>query len=144
MGFMDKVKSQATALAEKAQEGVKVGQEKLSQVQAKRQSDALLLELGGLVYLQHSGRAEAGAADRVEAIVAELRSFEAEHGPVGVTPAVPSPGGTGTFVPAGAGSPAGPGASAPDQGATAPPPAPSGSGGIPTASYASDEDPPDA
>jgi len=35
MGFMDKVKAQATVLAEKAQEGAKAGQAKLSDMQAK-------------------------------------------------------------------------------------------------------------
>jgi len=36
MGLMDKVKSQASALADKAQEGAKVGQERLMQMQTKR------------------------------------------------------------------------------------------------------------
>ena len=41
MGFMDKVKAQATVLAEKAQEGAKAGQAKLSDMQAKKHADAL-------------------------------------------------------------------------------------------------------
>ena len=44
MGFMDKVKSQASALADKAQEGAKAGQDKLSQMQSKKHSEAMLLE----------------------------------------------------------------------------------------------------
>ena len=56
MGFMDKVKAQATVLAEKAQEGAKAGQAKLSDMQAKKHADALLLELGGLVYSEQAGR----------------------------------------------------------------------------------------
>ncbi len=149
MGFMDKVKSQASALAEKAQEGARAGQEKLSQVQAKRHSDALLLELGGIVYLDRSGRPQAGGDARAEAIVSELRAFEAEHGAVSVTSAVPQPGETGSYVPGGAGSPVSPASPAPE--ASQSPPvtsAPTGGGiptaspggGIPTASYASDED----
>ena len=55
MGFMDKVKAQATVLAEKAQEGAKAGQAKLSEMQAKKHADALLLELGGIVYTQQVG-----------------------------------------------------------------------------------------
>ena len=50
MGFMDKVKAQATTLAEKAQEGAKAGQAKISEMQAKKHADSLLLELGGIVY----------------------------------------------------------------------------------------------
>jgi hypothetical protein len=156
MGLMDKVKSQASLLAEKAQEGAKVGQERLMQMQGKRQSDALLLELGGLTYVARAGRAAPGADDRIAEIVTQLETFEAEHGPVVVTPAVPPAGESGSYVPsrsepASSGSPsaahpADPTPAAPDaQPPGAQPPAAS-AGGIPTASYASDqgsaEDPP--
>ena len=104
MGFMDKVKAQATVLAEKAQEGAKAGQGKLESMQAKRHSDALLLELGGIVYTTRMGRGGAGADARIEALVARLRDFEAQHGEVRVTPADGTPGDTGSFVPSGAGS----------------------------------------
>ena len=40
MGFMDKVKAQADQLAQKAQEGAKAGQDKLSGLQAKRHTDS--------------------------------------------------------------------------------------------------------
>ena len=133
MGFMDKVKSQASVLAEKAQEGAKAGQEKLSQLQTKRQSDALLLELGGLVYTKRAGRPEAGADSRAEEIVRQLQAFEVTNGLVAVTPAVAQPGSTGSYVPAGAGDPTGGGV--PTTGSV---------GGIPTASYASEEDAPEA
>lgn len=98
MGFMDKVKSQAGALAEKAQEGAKAGQEKLSQMQAKKQADGLLLELGGLVYVQQAGRPAPGGEARVEAIIAELRAHEQANGPIAVT------GATGMAPPASGGS----------------------------------------
>ena len=87
MGFMDKVKAQATVLAEKAQEGAKAGQAKISEMQAKKHADALLLELGGLTYAEQAGRAPAGASERVSTLVEELRQHEAEHGPVTVTTA---------------------------------------------------------
>ena len=87
MGFMDKVKAQATTLAEKAQEGAKAGQAKLSEMQAKKHADALLLELGGIVYTQQAGRAAADADTRAAEIVEQLRQFETEHGQVTVTPA---------------------------------------------------------
>lgn len=149
MGLMDKVKSQASSLAEKAQEGARVGQERLMQMQGKRQSDALLLELGGLTYLARTGRAALGADNRIAEITAQLEAFEADHGPVVVTPAVPPAGESGSYIPgrtepASPGSPAtahpadpppaGPGAQLPD---AMPPAAPGG--GIPVASYASDQ-----
>jgi hypothetical protein len=139
MGFMDKVKSQATALAEKAQEGARAGQEKLSQVQAKRHSDALLLELGGIVYLERAGRPQAGGEARAEAIVSELRTFEAANGPVTVTSAVAQPGAAGTFIPGGAGTAPAPqaGGGMPDAGSSVPgggvPFSDPTGGGIPTA-----------
>lgn len=87
MGFMDKVKSQANVIAEKAQEGAKAGQERISQLQAKRQADALLLELGGIVYLQRSERPEPTADARIEEILAKLREYETQYGLVTVTSA---------------------------------------------------------
>lgn len=85
MGLMDKVKSQATQLADKAQQVGQTGKAKLDEMQAKRKSDALLLELGGLVYTDKVGRPVAGSEVRAAEIVAQLQAFEAEHGPVKVT-----------------------------------------------------------
>jgi len=83
MGLMDKMKSQANVLAEKAQESAKLGQDRLSQMQAKRQSDALLAEYGAIVYRQRAGRAEAGADDRITELTAQIEAFEAANGPIG-------------------------------------------------------------
>ncbi|HLN42440.1 MAG TPA: hypothetical protein VK215_08285, partial [Acidimicrobiales bacterium] len=85
MGLMDKVKSQATQLAEKAQQAGQAGQAKLVEVQAKRKGDALLLELGGITYTQRVGRAGAGAEARATELVGLVQAHEAEHGPVSVT-----------------------------------------------------------
>ena len=87
MGLMDKVKAQATQLADKAQQAGQAGQAKLAEVQAKRKGDALLLELGGITYSQRMGRADAGADARVTEIVGLVQAFEAEHGPIQVTSA---------------------------------------------------------
>ena len=87
MGFMDKVKAQANQLADKAQQAGAAGQAKLADFQAKRRGDALLLELGGEVYAQKVGRADAGADTRIAALVSRLQAFEAENGAVAVTPA---------------------------------------------------------
>lgn len=50
MGLMDKVKQQAEQALTKAQQGVAQGQAKLDEVQAKRQADLLLRDLGAAYY----------------------------------------------------------------------------------------------
>lgn len=149
MGFMDKVKAQATSLAEKAQEGAKAGQAKISDMQSKKQADALLLELGGIVYTQQAGRAPADAEAKASEIVVQLQQFESEHGPITVTsatlmaPASPD----GSFVPTSSAA-----GDTPAQPSTPTPTAvtggggipvstggiPQSTGGIPTGSYSSD------
>ena len=85
MGFMDKVKSQATQVAQKAQDGVKTGQSKLEGAQAKKRQDALLRDLGALLYAERTGNATGETAAEMERILSELRTLEAEAGPA--TPA---------------------------------------------------------
>jgi hypothetical protein len=87
MGLMDKVKAQANQIADKAQQAGQAGQAKIAELQAKRKADALLLELGGLVYLDHAGRAAPDSETRAAAVIAQLQAFEAEHGLVSVTSA---------------------------------------------------------
>jgi len=148
MGFMDKVKAQATVLAEKAQEGAKAGQAKLSEIQAKKHADALLLELGGIVYTQQAGRAAPDADAKISDLVGQLRQFESEHGPITVTSAtvVALAAPDGSFVPTGttAGdTPAQPSTPAPTTvtgggGIPGTGGIPQSVGGIPTATYSSD------
>jgi hypothetical protein len=87
MGLMDKVKAQATQLADMAQQAGQAGQAKIADIQAKRKGDALLLELGGITYTQRMGRADANADRRGTEIVALVQAFEAENGPIQVTSA---------------------------------------------------------
>ena len=86
MGIMDKVKAQATQLADKAQQAGKQaaqeGQAKIAEIQAKRKADALLLELGTIVYSERAGRPVPDAETRTAQVVAQLQAYEAEHGPV--------------------------------------------------------------
>jgi hypothetical protein len=89
MGLMDKVKSQATQLAEKAQQAGAAGQAKLADLQSKRKADALLLELGGIVYQERTGRGDAAGTARSAELVDLLQKHEAEHGAVTVTSANP-------------------------------------------------------
>lgn len=82
MGLMDKVKSQANTIAEKAQEAGQAGQAKIAELQSKRKADSLLTSLGGLVYMNHTGRAAPDGESQVAALVAQLQALEAEHGPI--------------------------------------------------------------
>jgi hypothetical protein len=143
---MEKLKSQASVLAEKAQETAKAGQDRISQMQAKRQADALLLELGGITYQSRTGRSQAGADARADEIVTKLQSHEAENGPINVTSATAAPPASGTYVPGGSGG-AGPSAASASAATPGPstPPGPTGAssgatGGIPTPSHRSDEE----
>ncbi|HUI03316.1 MAG TPA: hypothetical protein VLZ77_07225 [Acidimicrobiales bacterium] len=127
MGLMDKVKSQATQLAEKAQQAGQAGQAKLAEVQAKRKADALLLELGGVAYTQRVGRADAAAEKRATELVGLLQAHEAEHGPVAVTSANGPLAEASGVVDPGAGAPAPAGTP------------PTSSGPIPQATYGDGE-----
>jgi hypothetical protein len=79
MGLMDKVKAQAEQAVAKGKEGVAQGQAKLDAMQAKKQADALLRDLGAAYYAQkHNG----GPADAVTAALAKVTAHEAENGAV--------------------------------------------------------------
>jgi uncharacterized protein (DUF2164 family) len=77
MGLLDKVKDQAGQLAEKAQQGVAQGKDKLDELQAKRHAEALFRELGAAYYAQqrHDGPIRA-----VNDVLAALDAHIAEHG----------------------------------------------------------------
>ena len=96
MGLLDKVKAQAEQVAVKAQQGVSQGQAKLEEMQAKKQGDALLRELGAAYFAQQRS---GGSADAVTAALAKVDAHVAEHGAVDTTPTVPTqssaPGETG-------------------------------------------------
>ena len=123
MGLMDKVKAQATVLADKAQTGVQQGQVKLQEMQSGKQVDHLLRELGAYVFLSERNRNQPDSDAKVAGLMAQLDALEAAGSPVPVTPEpVAAPAGSGVPQP-------GP--------ATAPPPAtgavpPSGSDLPPT------------
>ena len=78
MGFMDKVRSQATTLAEKAQGGLQTGKEKLDVLQERKRAQRLLQELGTLVYRKHTNRATDASAAEIERLVADLQKIEAD------------------------------------------------------------------
>jgi hypothetical protein len=96
MGLLDKVKAQAEQVAVKAQQGVSQGQAKLDAMQAKKQGDALLRELGAAYFAQQRS---GGSADAVTAALAKVDAHVSEHGAVDTTPVMPTqssaPGETG-------------------------------------------------
>lgn len=94
MGLMDKVKKASEQALSKAQEGVKEGRAKLDEVQAKRQWDALLRNLGAAVYAEQR---EEGPAAAVTAAMAALDDHARAHG-AGETGAAPV-GGDGVSPP---------------------------------------------
>jgi hypothetical protein len=82
MALMDKMKAQAAQLAQKAQEAGKAGQSKIGEVQARRRADGLLRQLGQAVYSQHAGTATDETTAQIDSLIAELTTYEAEHGPL--------------------------------------------------------------
>ncbi|MBV8463040.1 MAG: hypothetical protein JO368_07090 [Acidimicrobiales bacterium] len=82
MGLMDKMKAQAEVGLAKAQEAAKTGQAKLDATTAKHRADGLLHDLGAAVWADHAGRGTAQTTADAERIVGELKTYEAEYGPL--------------------------------------------------------------
>jgi hypothetical protein len=83
---MDKVKAQATVLADKAQTGVQQGQTKLAEMQTNKQADHILRELGAYVFLSERGRNQPDSEQKVAALMAQLDAIEAAGTPVILSP----------------------------------------------------------
>jgi len=88
MGLLDRAKEQAIHLKdrEKVREVAEKVKGKVEDIQTKRRADALLEDLGRLVYAQQTGRANDSADAGISRLVAELRSLE-DHG----VPVLPEP-----------------------------------------------------
>lgn len=82
MPIFDKVKAQATQLAQKAQEAGKVGQTKIEEAQARRRADAMFRDLGAAVYAERKGRSRDTTTADIARLITELTNFEIEHGPL--------------------------------------------------------------
>lgn len=88
MGLLDKVKAQAEQAMVKAQQGVAQSQAKLDEMQARKQYQALLRDLGDAYYAQaRHGGPEAAVQDALAAVDAHV----AAHGATDPTsPDVPA------------------------------------------------------
>lgn len=95
MGFMDKLKVQADQLSQKAQQGVAQGQAKIGDLQAKRQADALLRDLGAAVY---AAQRHGGPHEPIEQAMTALDAHVAQNGAID-TKAAAGSGAPGTVPP---------------------------------------------
>jgi hypothetical protein len=86
MGLMDKVKAQATQLAEKATEAGKAGQAKIEGMQTKKQADTLLRDLGAYTFAKARGRGDDQTDTKIAGVMAQLDAYEAQQGPIDLTP----------------------------------------------------------
>jgi len=84
MGLLDRAKEQAIHLKdrEKVREVAEKVKGKVEDIQTKRRADALLEDLGRLVYAQHTGRANDSADTEISRLVAEVRVLEDDGVPV--------------------------------------------------------------
>ena len=82
MGFLDKAKSQMAQATAMAKDAAQKGQAKLATMQAKKHADALLRDLGAIVYGEKTGRTSPTAGADTERLMAALQSHESEHGTI--------------------------------------------------------------
>jgi hypothetical protein len=80
MGLMDRVRAQATQLAQQAQEAAQEGKARLDQAQAGRRGDVLLRQLGALVFAERTGRGTADSQARIDQLISEISAHEGQNG----------------------------------------------------------------
>ncbi len=95
MGLMDKVKAQATQVAQKTQETAQGGKAKLDQAQANRRADGMLRQLGAAVYAERTGHGTADSQASIDKQINDISAFDRENGlnlAGQPQPTVPQPG----------------------------------------------------
>src|SRR5262249_37286376 len=92
MGLMDKVKAQATQLAQKTQEAAQEGKARLDQAQASRRGDILLRQLGAAVFAERTGRGTADTQATIDQLISAISAHERENGLNLTQSPVPPPG----------------------------------------------------
>ena len=126
MGLMDRVRAQATQLAQQAQEAAQEGKARLDQAQAGRRGDVLLRQLGSLVFAERTGRGTADSQAKIDQLISEISAHESQNGLNLADPAQPGFGqslfGQSVFGQASSGEPPA-GQPAPDQASSGQPPA---------------------
>ena len=82
VGFLDKVKEQASVASAAAKEVAQKGQAKVDGIQAKRAADALLRDLGLAAYMEQEGRGTPTTPDDIERLIAALKAHETTNGEI--------------------------------------------------------------
>jgi hypothetical protein len=80
MGLMDKVKAQATQLAEQTKQAAEQGKAKLDQAQANRRGDQMLRQLGTLVFADRTGRGAPDGQTKIDQLINDISAYERENG----------------------------------------------------------------
>jgi hypothetical protein len=80
MGLMDRVKAQATQLAQQTKDAAEQGKAKLDQAQAARRADAMLRQLGALVYADRTGRGTPDGQAKIDQLINDISAHERENG----------------------------------------------------------------
>ena len=112
MGLMDRVKAQATEMAQQ-------GKAKYGQVQATRRADAMLRNLGAVVFQERTGRGAPDSQAQIDKLVADLSAHEAANG-INLSPEPTDPPGSPGAGQPGAGQPGSPGTGQPQGGGAGP------------------------
>jgi hypothetical protein len=85
MGFMDKVKEQATLATAAAKDAAAKGQSKLDEMSAKKAADQMLRDLGALSYGSVTSRETPTSEADAGRIVAALEAHEQQNGEISLT-----------------------------------------------------------
>jgi hypothetical protein len=130
MGLMDRVKAQASQLAQQAMEATQEGKAKIDQAAAQRRGEAMLRQLGALVLAERTNRGTPDSQTKIDQLTNEITSYEQANGlNLTVPPSGPFAGGG--QAPQGGGQAPQGGGQAPFQGGGGPAPFQSGGGQAP-------------
>jgi hypothetical protein len=81
---MDRVKAQANQLAQNAQQAAQQaaqeGRARIDQAQASRRGDALLRQLGALIYADRTGRGTPDTQGKIDQLISDLSAHEQASG----------------------------------------------------------------
>jgi hypothetical protein len=80
MGLMDRVKAQASQLAQQAMDATQEGKAKLDQVQAGRRGETMLRQLGALVLAERTGRGTPDTQAKIDQLVNDISAHEQSSG----------------------------------------------------------------
>jgi hypothetical protein len=80
MGLMDKVKAQATQIAQQTREAAQEGKAKIDAAQANRRGDQMLRQLGAAVFADRTGRGTPDSQARIDQLITDISAYERENG----------------------------------------------------------------